>query len=132
MKLNSGRFTRERVLGEKNNKWRGDNVGYFGVHTWVQRTRGNASVCEDCDSTNFVQWANISGEYKRDIGDWKQLCSVCHRRFDGITKLSKESASEIKNRYQNGERQVQLAKEYLVDQGTISNIIRNKIQYYAT
>ena len=128
---NSGYFTTERVLGEKNNKWKGNQVGYNGLHSWVKRILGKAERCVDCSSINWVQWANISGNYKRDLTDWKQLCSVCHRRFDGITKLSKEEAILIRTRYVNGEKQTNLAKEYAVDQGTISNIVRNKIQYYA-
>lgn len=130
MKVSAGCFTRDRVLGVSNYKWKGDLVGYFGLHTWVKRTLGKASQCEDCGNRQIVQWANVSKEYKRNVEDWKQLCIVCHRRFDGITKFSKEEANEIRNRCINGETQVALAKEYLVDQGTISNIMRDKIKYY--
>lgn len=28
------------------------------------------------------EWANISGEYKRDRSDWVMLCPSCHRKID--------------------------------------------------
>lgn len=127
---NNGRLTRERTLGSKNNKWKGDDVGYFALHGWVVRTKGKAQVCVDCGSTKWVQWANISHKYKRDELDWKSLCSICHRRFDGITKFTKKQADEIKKRYKNGEKQTAMALELGVDQSTLSKIINNKIQYY--
>lgn len=34
------------------------------------------------------EWANISGEYKRDRSDWVMLCPSCHRKIDmGKEKL---------------------------------------------
>lgn len=132
MKKNKGRFTKSRVTGNKNNKWKGDSVGYFGLHTWLYRQLGKAKKCSECGTGKWVQWANISKKYKRDTKDWKQLCTICHKRFDGKTKLSKEQATDIKVRYKNGEKQVSLAREYLIDQGTISNLINNKTKYYVT
>ena len=67
---------------EKSNNWRGDNVGYGGVHQWLYRNYGKASECIDCRSKEDIEWANISGKYLRDIIDWKQLCLPCHRKFD--------------------------------------------------
>jgi len=67
---------------EKAYHWKGDNVGYGGLHQWVYRKLGKAKICEDCNSEINVHWANISHIYKRDIHDWKQLCLKCHRKFD--------------------------------------------------
>lgn len=126
-----GRFTRKRTLGNKNYKWKGDEVGYSAVHSWIYRKLGKASECSNCHTKIDIQWANISGEYKRRVCDWKQLCIVCHRAFDGIAKLSKEQSLEIRNKYKSGLTQRPLAKEYGVTQMTISNIITNKTKYYA-
>jgi hypothetical protein len=126
-------------IDDKHPNWVGNDVGYNALHTWIHRKLGKACKCEDCGKTEapkgksyFFQWANISGNYKRDLTDWKQLCSVCHRKYDGITKLSKEEAKSIKARYRNGEKQRLLATEYNVDPATISNIVNDKIQYYAS
>lgn len=76
-------FTSERMSDEKHPFWKGDNVGYFALHSWIQRKKGRAKKCERCDSTDWVQWANKSFEYKRDLNDWLELCAKCHRKYDG-------------------------------------------------
>lgn len=126
-----GRFTSDDVSESKNVKWRGDSVGYFGLHTWLKRRKGMATKCSDCGSESHTQWANISKKYKRDVGDWKPLCAVCHRRFDGITKLTKEQANQVKDMFRRGVMQKDIAKVFNVHYSTISNIIRGKIKYYA-
>lgn len=62
--------------------WKGENVGYFSLHAWVSRHKGKAKVCHACGSTDNVQWANKSLEYKRDLEDWIELCCKCHRKYD--------------------------------------------------
>ena len=71
--------------GETNIKWKGDDVGYFALHTWVRRTLGIPTICIHCSITaneRKIHWANKSREYRRDINDWIALCSKCHGRFD--------------------------------------------------
>lgn len=75
-------FTRDRVLGEKNNKWKGDGVDYYALHSWIIRKYGKASICEQCGSKNRVQWASKNYKYTRDREDWLNLCNKCHRRYD--------------------------------------------------
>lgn len=72
------------VTGDKSPQWKGNDVGYFALHSWIRRQLGNPSLCEDCRSTSEkrYEWANISGKYLRDIDDWKRLCKQCHARFD--------------------------------------------------
>lgn len=62
--------------------WKGDDVGYAPLHQWVHRHKGKALVCQFCGSTENVQWANKSLEYKRDLNDWLELCCKCHRKYD--------------------------------------------------
>lgn len=66
--------------------WKGDGVGYWGIHKWIMRNFGNPSICENCKKDNLtgrqIHWANISHKYKRDIKDWKRLCQSCHRLYD--------------------------------------------------
>ena len=94
-----GRYTRteahrlafaERVKNiarkeEKSPRWKGDSVGYTGVHLWMCRNYGKPSKCETCatESAKIFDWANISGNYLRKREDWKRLCRSCHMKEDG-------------------------------------------------
>lgn len=88
-----------RGLDSENPSWKGDNIGYRGIHVWVKRKLGKPIKCENPEcfypkkdiygrillkSKRFV-WANISGEYKRDLSDWHQLCTSCNHK-DGVKK----------------------------------------------
>lgn len=72
---------------ERSSRWKGDAVGYAGVHDWMTAQYGQPKHCEDCGTTNprrRYEWANISGEYRRDRADFKRLCKRCHNIFDGV------------------------------------------------
>lgn len=78
------RFTSEKTLGEKNVNWKGDKVDYFCLHKWISYHLGPAKKCEFCGSEKNVEWANKSGEYKREFSDFIQLCKKCHCEFDNV------------------------------------------------
>ena len=73
-------------LADLNPEWKGDDVGYRGLHKWVERHLGKPSTCEGCGKTNLsghlIHWANKSKNYKRLITDWVRLCTKCHGAFD--------------------------------------------------
>jgi len=71
--------------GDTHWKWKGDEVGYQGVHKWITVTLGKQNRCSFCGTTEIrkYHWANISKEYKREITDWVRLCVPCHRKYDG-------------------------------------------------
>jgi hypothetical protein len=77
---------RPNLAGSANNQWKGDNVGYFALHSWVRRHLGRPMECWECGFTSSnnrqFHWANISHEYKRDTEDWARLCVKCHRAYD--------------------------------------------------
>ena len=54
----------------------GERVGYWGLHRWLDRELGRPKKCKHCGSTKEkrYEWANISGEYKRDVDDFIRLC----------------------------------------------------------
>lgn len=83
---NSGRtrFKKEQVSEEKNSQWKGDSASYSAKHHWVTRKLGKAQKCEICGefSLKNYQWANRSGQYKRDLTDYFQSCIPCHKRYD--------------------------------------------------
>lgn len=62
--------------------WKGDKVGYRGLHRWVAQNYGKPSTCENCLKTDLfghlIHWANVSGNYLRDREDWVRLCASCH------------------------------------------------------
>ncbi len=87
---------RKKWIGEKNPMWKGDKVGYVGLHVWMKKTYGKASKCDNKKCTypkknscgkitekpKRFEWSNISKEYKRDRNDWMMLCPSCHRKYD--------------------------------------------------
>jgi len=76
-------FTREKTLARKNYNWKGNSVGYFALHAWVQRTLGKPVVCISCGvNKGRLEWANRSYRYLRDVKDWISLCKRCHARYD--------------------------------------------------
>jgi hypothetical protein len=66
--------------------WNGSSLEYRKLHQWVERNLGKPDECTECRNVGLVghkiHWANISGEYKKDITDWVRLCAWCHRKFD--------------------------------------------------
>jgi len=78
------RFVRDAARPD----WKGDAVSYAGLHQWVRRLKGRPARCQFCGKTGGLEWANVSGEYKREAGDWMALCVRCHRRYDRDRRLT--------------------------------------------
>lgn len=57
---------------------------YTLAHKHMSDEFGKANHCEVCGSTGgaLYHWANLSGLYKLDRSDWKQMCPKCHKRYD--------------------------------------------------
>lgn len=65
--------------------WRGDSIGYMGIHTWLARKYGRANKCENKECPKICkkyEWSNISGKYLREFSDYRMLCISCHRKKD--------------------------------------------------
>lgn len=66
--------------------WKGDDVGYDGLHRWVNRYLGKPGTCEHCSKTGLwgrdIHWANKDHQYKRNLTDWLRLCRRCHKKYD--------------------------------------------------
>lgn len=69
--------------GENNPMYKGNKVGYGGVHAWVRARKTKPALCEKCNVRPAVDLANISGKYSRDLSDWEYLCRKCHMDSDG-------------------------------------------------
>lgn len=72
-------------MGDKHPNWKGDAVGYKGLHTWITDNWGRPSLCEQCGTTKSkkFQWANL-GIYNRERKNWKRMCASCHHKFDNL------------------------------------------------
>jgi len=79
-------FKKGNNVGEKNINWKGDEVKYRSLHSWIHRYKGKPSECEYCLKNDLsghqIHWANISHKYKRKLSDWLRLCAKCHKAYD--------------------------------------------------
>ena len=78
-------ISKKSIPEYKHSRWQGDKPSYRAVHAWIKKHYGVAKKCNglNCNGkSNTYQWANISGEYKRDINDFIELCASCHKLYD--------------------------------------------------
>ena len=84
---------RSKTTGINNVSWKGNKVGYFGLHAWVNRFLGKPGTCELCGKSGLkgsrINWANSNGQYKRNLTDWLRLCIPCHRKYDAKNNYSR-------------------------------------------
>ena len=131
---------RENISGEKSFYWKGDDVGYHGIHKWIAKKLGKPNFCENCKTTikKHYHWANISGKYIRDVSDWKRLCVKCHRSFDssavlrgeknGMAKLNDATVIEIRKLNETGlYSSRKLASMFSVSKTNILDVIHKRI-----
>jgi hypothetical protein len=79
---------RPTLTGADHPNWKGDEAGYAALHAWLYRRKTRTGVCSDCgdrpkpyrNGRAGTEFHNISGEYRRDISDWAELCRRCHSR----------------------------------------------------
>ncbi|MEK7180323.1 MAG: NUMOD3 domain-containing DNA-binding protein [Patescibacteria group bacterium] len=80
---NIGRVAWNKGVEEgQGNAWKGDSVGYGGLHEWIRKHLGKANKCKNGCVSRKYEWANISQEYKRALTDFMSLCTSCHRKYD--------------------------------------------------
>lgn len=74
------------IIGEKHPGFKGNNVSYSALHKYIRYHFGTPKKCEICNDIKAkkYEWANISGEYRRDISDWKRVCTKCHQKMDDV------------------------------------------------
>lgn len=86
-----------KMLGNDNPSWKGNAVKYRAIHMWVAQHRGKAKKCSNNPnhiSTRY-HWANISGEYKRDLEDFRELCPKCNVREYWANKKGESLAAFV-------------------------------------
>lgn len=75
-----------KLIGINNPSWKGDDVGYWGVHYWIKKYKRKPKKCSHCKKVKRLVLANKSGKYKRILSDWIYICYKCHMKFDGLVK----------------------------------------------
>jgi len=111
--------------------WKGENATYGTKHKMINRQYGNHKKCYECGIKGkknkggkwTIQWANISGNYKRDIKDYKGLCTKCHSVFDGKTISFENIQCGTVSKYRKGCR-CDLCKK-------AKHLYRNKLLKYS-
>ena len=70
--------------GKDSPRWKGDNITYGALHIWLKKEKGSPQYCviNKTHKGKRYEWANISGEYRRDVNDYESLCVSCHRKKD--------------------------------------------------
>lgn len=72
--------------GENNSSWKGNKVGYYALHAWINKSFGTPDTCEICGKTGLtgrdINWANKDGTYQRNRDNWLRLCASCHKKHD--------------------------------------------------
>src|SRR5215831_19033746 len=63
-----------------NPAWKGDQAGIGARHDWIRLRKPKTGQCEWCGAKRYTELHNISGEYKRDLKDWVELCKPCHKK----------------------------------------------------
>jgi len=116
---------------EKCYAWKGDKAGYKAIHIWIRKNKPKPQFCEKCKKNKPKQIANISGEYKRDINDYKWLCCKCHIKMDKIgeksslkqtIKIDMNKAKELRQKNMSYEA---ISKEMGVSRNTIWRRLNN-------
>ncbi len=101
------------LRGDKSPHWKGNDVGYYGIHNWLYTNFGKADKCEQCGRTKRVQWAKLKDKpYERKRENFFKLCSICHIIYDntivkagwnkGTKGVMKPNSGSFKKGYYKG------------------------------
>lgn len=119
--------------GENNPAWKGHRAGYQAMHRWIRLERPYTRICGRCGKTDcHTEYANVSGEYRRQVEDWIELCVSCHRQMDWDNnphkgfKLSADDVREIMRLKSEGAKQKDIAAIFGVRPSMISLIVNGK------
>ena len=103
--------------GEDNVNWVGDKASYHTIHEYIRINFIKPDECQICGSkkNGNLQWANLSGEYTRDIKDYIAVCQFCHKEIDAPTHCKRGHELDEVNTYltPDGKRQCNACRRYL-------------------
>ena len=89
--LEHRRKNSEAKKGENHPNWRGDNVGYQGIHTRVRKVKSKPENCEICGLPEFyenlgrIELSNIQNhQYTDNPDDYQYVHHSCHAEYDNL------------------------------------------------
>ena len=74
-------------FGEKNGKWKGNNVTYGALHNWVRKQIKKPKLCGMCNKRKKLQLSCKNHNYKKDLSLWRYICQSCHSKLDKKRKI---------------------------------------------
>ncbi len=95
--------------GWKNNQWKGRFSGYAAKHLWALRHFVGPKVCFDalndsCNCSGRIEMSNKDHRYRKNMNDWRCLCTYHHRKYDkqhGYINSTNEKIRRIYSRFGN-------------------------------
>ena len=79
-----------KKFAEDNPSWKGNEVGYKGIHKFVNRLWPRNGKCEHCKRITNTQYASKDHKYSRHRKGYLELCFNCHVIYDNKMSLRKE------------------------------------------
>jgi len=65
------------------------------IHKHLRAKYGSASECVFCDApTHHFEWANVTGDYTKNIEDYLPMCLHHHRSLDNGTEQARNNFSK--------------------------------------
>lgn len=127
------------LKNENNPAWKGNNIGYCGLHSWLYRNYKKDGVCGICNkNSKYTECALIKGKlYKRNIHNFMELCKKCHNNYDGIgygkgekhfnSKLNDSKVIKIRKLFKIGKlTNVQISNKFNITDSNVSMIVKGK------
>lgn len=85
-----------RNQGENNPAYKGDEVGYTQLHTWIKKQFPKPEFCMLCKKEEPKELACITGIYNRELKNWAWFCFRCHKEWDNIRERRKIKMNQKK------------------------------------
>ena len=64
-----------------------NDASYASIHRYVQNRKLKPDRCSWCNKeTDYLDLANMTGEYTRNPDDYEYICRRCHMKIDGRLK----------------------------------------------
>ncbi len=100
----------EKFSGAVHPSWKGEDTKYAGVHNWVRKHYAKTGVCESCKVERKTAWSNKDHLYRRNRGDWQEMCYGCHQKYDMAHGLRSNEGQ-----FTTGKKGTRIGKEAILE-----------------
>jgi len=80
----------EANSNEKHGGWKGNNVGYVGLHEWIRKNKPKPELCEICGKPGRLELSNITGKLLREVDNFQYVHKSCHKKYDKFNNIKHE------------------------------------------